>query len=288
MKRKTNSLPILEKVFNGSKNDASQKIADIYKKQGYAIVSFLYFANAMKHRLFEHTDNKKSLNYKDAMLASDFILPDGIALELFYYVASWFSKKLVKQKPKNLNGTDFIPYFLKRLIKQTKDIHMGIFTTYDPVINKTLKEIERAKSNFKVTYGIDIVYTYAQNYRDLNKNKAFKFDEYETSLKKANSKWNILLMCTGTPTQELRVEQNRSFIEKNKILVFNAGGFVDFLSGFETRAPKRVVKAKVLETFRRIINNPQKNLKKFLVMFGIVRFLLKKLASTLSKIALKK
>lgn len=60
-------------------------------------------------------------------------------------------------------------------------------------------------------------------------------------------------------------------------IVLQLGGTLDFRSGYEQRAPDWVVKARVLETPRRILKNPQKNLKKFLAMFGIVRYLLQKI-----------
>lgn len=57
----------------------------------------------------------------------------------------------------------------------------------------------------------------------------------------------------------------------------NVGGFLDFVAGFEKRAPVWVVKARIFETFWRIGTNPRKNMKKFLAMFGILRILFRKL-----------
>jgi hypothetical protein len=61
------------------------------------------------------------------------------------------------------------------------------------------------------------------------------------------------------------------------MLVLNVWWFVDFYSGFEKRAPERVVKLRVWETIRRILDNPKKNGKKFLAMFGVFRLIWKKL-----------
>jgi len=52
----------------------------------------------------------------------------------------------------------------------------------------------------------------------------------------------------------------------------NNGATLDYYSGFETRAPKRVVKMRVGETLWRITTQPQKNLKKFLAMFKIIDY----------------
>ncbi len=62
----------------------------------------------------------------------------------------------------------------------------------------------------------------------------------------------------------------------NQLMVINAGGFIDFVAGYEKRAPQWVVKARVLETFWRVITNPKKNFKKFAAMFGVLRLLLQK------------
>lgn len=56
------------------------------------------------------------------------------------------------------------------------------------------------------------------------------------------------------------------------MIVMNNGATLDYYSGFETRAPRRVVKMRVGETLRRVITQPQKNLKKLFAMFGIVSY----------------
>jgi UDP-N-acetyl-D-mannosaminuronic acid transferase (WecB/TagA/CpsF family) len=49
--------------------------------------------------------------YQDAIHDADVVLPDGIALQIFYFLArkKWLS---------NLNGTDFAPYLLEQLVKK--------------------------------------------------------------------------------------------------------------------------------------------------------------------------
>lgn len=288
MNKEVSAFPVLHKLYKEDKLHAYNDIKKAYQENWYGIISFLYFANAMKYRLFEDANNEKSVQYKQTLLQSDFLLPDGIALERFYTISSRFNKKLERKKLHNLNWTDFIPYFIHSLLKESKDIHIGIYSTYDPIINKTLKEIEKAKSNFHRQYGIEVAFSHAHNYRQTEASQLFPFQKYADSIKKESKKYNILLVCTWTPKQELRSHQHKDFFKENNVLVYNAGWFVDFLSWFEKRAPKRVVKAKVLETFWRITKNPQKNLKKFLVMFGIFRFLGKKIHYQVCKLRLKK
>jgi UDP-N-acetyl-D-mannosaminuronic acid transferase (WecB/TagA/CpsF family) len=75
-----------------------------------------------------------------------------------------------------------------------------------------------------------------------------------------------------TPVQEIRIEKHKKKIEEYNIIVLNAWWTIDYITWFEQRAPDRVVKARVLETFWRICAHPKKNIKKFLAMFGIVRY----------------
>ena len=99
---------MLDKLFAGN-NDAAVDIILQQSDRGQTcIVSFLYFANAMHHRLFEPWSKKSqtptSIFYKTSLEKSDLLFPDGIALQLF-------SQRSGHGKVDNLNGTDFIPYF---------------------------------------------------------------------------------------------------------------------------------------------------------------------------------
>jgi UDP-N-acetyl-D-mannosaminuronic acid transferase (WecB/TagA/CpsF family) len=82
----------------------------------------------------------------------------------------------------------------------------------------------------------------------------------------------IMFVCLGTPAQEVWVMNHMDAIKKYWCLVFNAWWTIDYMTGLEKRAPARVVKARVLETLWRITTHPHKNLRKFLAMFGIIRY----------------
>ncbi len=274
----TNSLPILQKILNTSRNDASKQIMDHHKEKGYTVVSFLYFANAMKLRLFEK-QNQQQKKYNAAMLQADFILPDGIAIEVFYAIASRFNKILSSRRPTNLNGTDFIPYFLKKVMKKDpNNFHIALYHTYDPVINKGKEYVEYAKENFqKQFYNKAIDFSFAHNYRDSEENKAFPFEKYQQSLNETKAQYKLFIVGLGTPKQEVRTEKHKSFFEKNWILVFNAWWLMDFISWYEKRAPERAIKWRIFEALYRLAKNPKKNKNKVLAMFGVGRFLAKKL-----------
>jgi len=282
----TNSLPILEKLYPWNQKEAFDAILSHYNKNHSTIVNYLYFARVMNHRLFEEGRTEVDKNFKKTLLESDLLFPDGIAMEVFYKVAGKYNKQLSKTWLTNLNWTDFMPYFFKKLFEKESSVHVAFYSTYDPKIWKTKAELPKAKQNFKKKFGHDVSFATLCHYKD--RWKDFDFSEYQRSLDKENSKIRVFVCCIGTPFQELRIQNNIEFFKKNKIIVFNAWGFVDFLSWFEKRAPKWVVKARVLETFRRVARNPKKNLKKFGVMFWIIGFLFKKLAAKVSKISLKR
>lgn len=54
--------------------------------------------------------------YKKALLEADILLPDGIALQIFYRMVYKRKKiKTIKPRLDNLNGTDFCLFFMDRL-----------------------------------------------------------------------------------------------------------------------------------------------------------------------------
>ncbi len=245
------------------------ELLSVYQRNGFAVVNFLYFANAMQFHLFEQRlQNIKDRQYSEALLKGDFLLPDGIALQLW-------AKRTEKKTTHNLNGTDLTPLFLQYLNDHEK-ASLYIYSLYDPKIDKGPEWLWKAVEKLHESYPqLKIVFThqslYAQRWEQFPRRKL------EECVEEDDSHMKVFLHCTGTPFQELWVEENRAFFEKNHLLVMNVGGFIDFVAGFEIRAPKWVVKARILETFWRIATNPRKNLKKFLAMFGIWRILLQKL-----------
>ena len=121
--------PIIKKLSAQRAEELIPELVSTYIDQGYAVVNFLYFANAMQYYLLEGDDKTKTYSqYKEALLASDFLLPDGIALELW---TKWTMKKNVY----NLNGTDLTP----RVLAYLNDHHstsVYISSLYDPKIGK--------------------------------------------------------------------------------------------------------------------------------------------------------
>ena len=82
----------------------------------------------------------------------------------------------------------------------------------------------------------------------------------------------LFLNGIGGPAQEIRTHEHKDFFTDSQIIIMNNGATLDYYSGFETRAPKRVVKARIGETLWRIIVDPKKNLRKLLAMFRIIPY----------------
>lgn len=236
--------------------------------QWYAVVSFLYFANLMKWRLLEWTPQKRQQDYNQALLKSDFLLADGIALQLFVRWSAYWRKK--RQTPPNLNWTDFIPYLFDKVFDTYPQAHVWLMMFWDEWIGKWKEYAQIADVVFEEKYWRPFNYIWQTNY---STKSSFEFDRelYEETLSDSDS-LRILFVCLGTPTQELRTHKNIKYIKKYWCIVLNAWWTIDYMTWLEQRAPQWVVKARILETLWRITTHPKKNLKKFLAMFGILRY----------------
>ncbi len=257
----------LTHLFRGQRDEAKEHIIKQYTRQWSAVVNFLYFANVMRGRLIESKTQSRQADYAQALQESDFLLPDGIALQVLYRWTALGRKHKIWLA--NLNGTDFIPYLLQELLVQFPDIHVGLYSSFDPSIGKGEERLEKGKKRFEEVYHRSIDFARHNDYKKSNIDE-FPWEDYLSSC--ATRSQRVLLVCKGTPHQELRVWRHRKRFAEAGVLVINAGWWIDYLSGFERRAPRRVVKARVLETFWRVATQPQKNAKKFLVMFGVIRW----------------
>lgn len=228
--------------------NTTKNILGRYEKKGSSIVHFLYFANIVLNGLDkEKVKSEKKEALIQALLSGDFLLPDGIALRLLY------KKQFQKELP-NLNGTDFLPYFLGNLPKGKK-AEIFLYGATDEVVIK-------AAVHITTTFGHKV--TFAQN--------GFKeFDWSEMSAKQEDI-IRILLVGRGSPLQEIWTEKNRSKIEEMNCLVFTVGGLFDFWSGTEKRAPEWMRTCKI-EWLYRALSNPKKNLKKTLVSLRLIKYL---------------
>ncbi|MFA5747605.1 MAG: WecB/TagA/CpsF family glycosyltransferase [Candidatus Absconditabacterales bacterium] len=264
---------ILNKIFTGDNQQACEKIIEKYEKQHFCVVDYVYFANIVGKKVFEKNYSEYNLSefknavlddykkisfdkicsaYQDALNESDFLLPDGIALWLFYFLAKMFKRIESKTfKLANLNGTDFMPYFLEQIKNNffNNKINILLYGTYPDLINQTKKIL--------LSKGYNVVFA-QDGYSNLDWNKI------ENILKKESDGINILFVARSTPKfpiQEIWTMANIERIKKNKLIVMNQGGTFDFLIGKQKRAPKVIRKLK-FERLRRFLLDPKRNWKK--------------------------
>lgn len=239
---------MLDRIYTWSSDQAAQNILDTYTAQDHCVVNYLYFANAMKWRLLEHARDTHDEKYKSALKQWDFLLPDGIALQTVYKF-SWSTDTVLH----NLNGTDFLPFFLNFLRWKNKKIGLYIYGSKEEH-SVAIQEYFQNKW-YKVNYIIN-------GYEELDRSD-ITTDPNEISL---------LLVGRGTPLQEIRTMENISYIKQKWLLVMNQWWTFDFLIWVEQRAPAWIVRSRVLETPWRVLTNPKKNFWKFFAMFGIIRY----------------
>gem|GEM_PF-4241478 len=128
---------IIKKLYTKNKKSAFSEIINRYESNNLCSVSFLYFSNIVNHKLltiygekinidkqnqtyiklYPHSKNlmqndisqKKPLDYENSLSNVDFLFPDGIALQILYFVL-----RLRKFIFRNSNNIKF-PFFLPNL-----------------------------------------------------------------------------------------------------------------------------------------------------------------------------
>ncbi len=253
--------------FRGTQAQARKYIKKITQTQWLCVVNFLYFAQAMKFDVYK---TEIQTDYKRALLHSDILCIDGIAMQIFDRVWQFFFG-WKRQWTDNLNGTDFLPYILEN----TRDKKIGIImsTVYDPKIDKWLEWMDKWLHKLKQFYPhIDVIFKYQTLFE--KRGEDFPIEECIKTIKIQQNKYDHILFLNGIwwPKQEIRTEQYKHLFQDTWIIIMNNGATLDYYSGFETRAPKRVVKMRVGETLWRIATQPKKNLKKLLAMFKIIEY----------------
>ncbi len=232
----------LDKLYTQDKNKLYRDIWDHQKKHNTTLINFLYYANVVKNHLPNRKKTIEQKTYYNNLINSDFLLPDGIALQTFYKVAYklWY---IPTEKIPNLNGTDFVPYFLEKAKKDKKKILIHLYGASDQTLQKS-------KEYFK-QYG-QIGYTH-HGYGNLDDKEI-----QELVQKLSPTHTNILLIGRGTPIQENRANKYKNFLPNT--MIFTVGWLFDFMTGLETRAPKRMRGRG--EWLYRLITKPKKNASK--------------------------
>ena len=80
----------LQKISTTNSAETSDNIISVYNDQGHCVVNYIYFSQLVSQKVFSSAKKKteKEKEYKKLILKADFLLPDGIALQIFYYLAA--------------------------------------------------------------------------------------------------------------------------------------------------------------------------------------------------------
>ncbi|MDR0607845.1 MAG: WecB/TagA/CpsF family glycosyltransferase [Candidatus Peribacteria bacterium] len=247
---------ILTKFYTGTAPQLVDDLLDTYQDQRFAVVNFLYFAQIVSQQIFADTreQTEKQREYKKILLKADYLLPDGIALQIFYFLANLFRRiRAPQSRLTNLNGTDFTPYFLEEIKKRygNQKICLLLYGAFP-------KNIQKA-SAYMTHKGFNVIY-FQDGYR------SFEWETATAALERYQDTINILLVGMTTPKiplQELRTLRNYQKIRNHHLLVMNVGGLFDRRSGDQKRAPK-FVRNLTLEWLWRVFTQPKRNSKKVL------------------------
>ena len=177
--------------------------------------------------------------YNDALESADYLLPDGIGVEL---AARLRGKKLKA----NLNGTDFIPAFLGTMQAEKPSV---FFLGAKPGI------AERAAARLQQEFpkllvsgcwdGYGVAGTDAEAIEAINSSGA-----------------DILLVAKGVPSQEIWISQHRGILRPK--FIFGVGAFFDFWAGEVMRAPSWLRRFR-LEWLWRLAMEPRRMAYRYLV-----------------------
>ncbi len=255
----------LQKISTTDYAKTSDNIISVYNEQWHCVVNFIYFSQLVSQKVFSSAKKKteKEKEYKKLILKADFLLPDGIALQIFYYCAVlfWVIKSDKKWIP-NLNWTDFTPYFLNDTKQKYWSQRINILLYWSKP-----NVVEKVKENLSLKW-YNVIYS-QDGFSEFDRDKA------EKSLNEYVDTTNILLVARSTPKiplQELRTSRNYQKIQDNKLLVMNVWWLFDFIAWVQKRAPKVFRKLK-LERLRRLCSQPKRNYKKVVNSLMIIPYI---------------
>lgn len=255
----------LQKLSTTNFAETSDNIIWVYNDQWHCVVNYIYFSQIVSQKVFSSAKKKteKEKEYKKLILKSDFLLPDGIALQVFYYLAATF--KAIKTDKKwlpNLNWTDFTPYFLNDTKQKYWSQRINIL-----LYGSKPNIVEKVKENLTLKW-YNVIYI--QDWFS-----EFDWQKAEEALNEYVDTINILLVARSTPKiplQELRTSRNYQKIIDNKLLVMNVWGLFDFIAWVQKRAPK-LFRTLKLEWLWRLCSQPKRNRKKVTNSLMIVPYI---------------
>lgn len=177
--------------------------------------------------------------YRTAVKQADYILPDGIGIELAARLDG-------KQLAENLNGTDFVPALLNKAAALGLSVYLfgarpGTAIAAAQTLSNRIPDLIIAGTRD----GYEEAKNSAETIKAINASKA-----------------DIVLVAMGAPKQELWIAQHKN--ELSAPLVMGVGALFEFLAGNVKRAPK-IIRRIRMEWAWRLANEPRRLAKRYLV-----------------------
>jgi exopolysaccharide biosynthesis WecB/TagA/CpsF family protein len=197
-------------------DDAVRLLQRLIEEDRFTRISFL---NA-------HNANLATTDGEFAAALEDFlILPDGIGVDIaarLLYGTSF---------PANLNGTDFVPGFLR---ETARPLTVGLIGAKADNVEGAVRNMARLMPRHEFVLVNDGYFTEAEEQQILERIRTLRPD--------------ILLVAMGVPRQELWIRRNLT--GEHCTLPIAVGALFDFMSGSVPRAPLLVRKLRLEWLFR--------------------------------------
>jgi exopolysaccharide biosynthesis WecB/TagA/CpsF family protein len=193
-----------------------------------------------------NTSNIAAAQPRLATVLEDFIVfCDGIGAD----IASWALYGIAF--PENLNGTDFVPRFLR---DTRHTLRVFVLGGHPDVLQRAIKEFQRQAPQHE----------YVGSHHGY-----FRPDDVPAIVDRIrNLQVDVILVALGTPLQELWLADN--FAATQCRLGFSVGGLLDFVSGEKPRAPLWVRRIR-MEWVYRLMLEPKRMWRRYVI--GNVQFL---------------
>ncbi|UYW26641.1 WecB/TagA/CpsF family glycosyltransferase [Methylorubrum extorquens] len=217
-------------ITNGRREDIGA-IIDAENSEGRKVN--LAFCNA--HTAEHAFKNKAFMKALNRML----VVNDGIGIEIAARINNGRGFK------ENLNGTDFIPWFLGRTSMRRRIFLIG---AQPHVVSRTSSVLADAFPQHRVVGVRD-------GYFDVRET-----DDLMREVERSGA--DTLLVALGNPRQEIFMQQ---VTDRTKVkLAIGVGALFDFMTGEAIRAP-RLVRRMRLEWFYRLAREPARMARRYLV-----------------------
>jgi exopolysaccharide biosynthesis WecB/TagA/CpsF family protein len=210
---------------------ADQTVDDLLADGRRLRVSFVnaHCINNMKH----------DPHYRAALLTADYVLPDGIGVEL---AARMNGQSLTA----NLNGTDFVPHLLRKAA--TQSLSVFLFGGRPGVADDAAARLARDIPGLRIAGTRD-------GYQG-----AADTDAVIEAINASGA--DIVLVAMGVPMQDIWLARNASRL--NTRLTLGVGALFDFFADRVARAPQVVRKAR-MEWAWRLAMEPKRMARRYLI-----------------------